>query len=293
MNTLDAHVYTYVRGRYRRGEIGAPARDAYLGTLLDLARTHGQRPPSQLGPATIDRWLERIAHLAPSTRRNAISRARLFGRWMQAEGVIRRDPTAHVPAVKIPHREPVTFTRAEVLRLIAALPDLRARVIVALMDDTAARCADVALLRVEDVNLAERTVLLRAKGRERLNPISPATARLIGAYLAETGATHGPVVRNRDQPHLGVLPSTISKYVRDWMWAAGVKSRPGDHRSAHGLRRTALSELMEASGDLQVVSEVAGHASMQTTVRHYLRRASVERKREAMTLRQAPVVRAA
>ena len=285
MPTLDTYVRNYVLGRWRRGELGDAARDAYTATLLGFSAAHGERPAKQCGPATVDRWLETTTHLSPTTRRNALSRVRGFCRYLQAQGIIRRDPTTHVPHIRAPHREPVTFTRAEVRALIAALPDLRAKVIVALMDDTAARCADVALLRCEDVNLDAGTVLLRAKGHERLNPISPATCRLIAAYLLETGARHGHLIRNRNDPSAGVTAATISHYVRDWMWAAGIKRRPGDGRSAHGLRRTCLSELMEACGDLQVVQEVAGHVRPDTTVRHYLRRASSARKREAMVQR--------
>lgn len=71
------------------------------------------------------------------------------------------------------------------------------------------------------------------------------------------------------------------------MWDAGIKQRPHDGRSAHTLRRTCLSELMEACGDVQVVQEVAGHARPDTTIRHYLRRVSDARMRDAMDLRRA------
>ncbi len=275
----------YITGRYRRGEIGEAARDAIAYTLSTLCEVHGQRPVGNLGPGTIDRWLESIADRAPSTRRNMISRVRGFTRWLQAKGMIQRDPTAHVQAVRIPHRLPVTLTRAQVHALVAALPDLRAKVIVALMDDVGARCADVAMLRVEDYDPSGRTILLRAKNHERRPPVSPATARLLDAYLAESGHSTGPLVRSRTSPHRGINAATVSHYVREWMWEAGVKQRPGDGRSAHGLRRTCLSELMEACGDIQVVQEVAGHVRPDTTVRHYLRPVSLERIRGAMERR--------
>jgi integrase len=283
---LVAAAHTYVTGRYRRGEIGAPARDAITYTLATLAEVHGRRPVSQLGPAIIDRWMETHAHLAPSTRRNMVSRVRTFCRWLQAQGKIRRDPTAHIPSIRVPHREPVTFSRPEVLAVVAALPDLRARLIVGIMDDVAARCADVALLRVEDYDPVRLTLLLRAKNHERRPPIAPATARLIEAYLSETGHSSGPLIRQRTEPHLGLSPATISRYVNRWVSEAGVKRRPLDGRSAHAFRRTCLSELMEACGDVQLVQEVAGHVRPDTTIRSYLRPVSTERVRAAMALRQ-------
>lgn len=283
---LAALAHRYTLARYRRGEISPATRQAIGYTLRDFAASHGNRPVAHLGPATVDRWLETIAHQAPATRRCALSRVRGFCRWLQADGHIKRDPTAHVPRIIQPHREPVTLTRAEVLRTVAAAPDLRARVILAIMDDVAARCADVAMLRCEDINRSTGTILLRAKGRERRPPISPATIRLIDAYLEQAGHSSGPLIRSKDHPARGLAAATISRYVRRWMIDAGVKQRPLDGRSAHAWRRTCLSEVMEACGDVQVVQELAGHASPETTIQHYLRPVSDVRMRAAMDARR-------
>ena len=75
---------------------------------------------------------------------------------------------------------------------------------------------------------------------------------------------------------------TISGYTRRWLRDAGVKSRSLDGRSAHGLRRTAGSDVMDACGDIRVVQEMLGHSQIETTARYYLRPVTLAQMRAAM-----------
>jgi len=50
------------------------------------------------------------------------------------------------------------------------------------------------------------------------------------------------------------------------MRAAKVKQRaPRDGASAHALRATAASDVLDACGDLRVVQEMLGHQNLATT----------------------------
>lgn len=273
-------------GRWRRGEISEPTRDAIRYTLDTLCTSFGDRPPSALGRRAVDRWLETIANRAPATRRNYLSRARAFARYLQAEGLIARDPFAHVPTIHEARREPVTLTRDQIARLHQALPDLRAQVIVELMDGLGARCCEMANATVEDYDPSKARILLRGKaGHERTLTLPWTTQTMLEEYLDETGIANGPLIRNRTWPERGLAAATFSHYLRNWMWAAEVKRRPLDGRSAHALRRTCGSELMEATGDIRVVQAVLGHARIETTARYYLRSVPLTRMAEAMAAR--------
>lgn len=286
MTPLKAHAHRYVLGRYRRGEIAAPTRDAITYSLSTLCDSFGNRPPSSLGRKAVDRWLETLADRAPATRRNYLSRGRAFARYLMAEGIIARDPFAHVPAIREPRREPVTLTRTQVEQLHQALPDLRARLIVEMMDGLGARCCEMANLHVEDYDASKARVVLRGKaGHERLVTLPAATQAMLEQYLDSYGIGTGPLIRNRNDPAAGLKAATFSHYLRNWMWAAGVKRRALDGRSAHALRRTCGSELMEATGDVRVVQAVLGHARIETTARFYLRTVALTRMAEAMAAR--------
>lgn len=283
---LKVHAERYVLGRWRRGEIADASRDAIRYTLDTLCDSFGDRPPSALGRKAVDRWLETIADRAPATRRNYLSRARAFARYLMAEGLITRDPFAHVPSINQPRREPVTLTRTQIGQLHATLPDLRARLIVELMDGLGARCCEMANLHVEDYDPSHGRILLRGKaGHERTLSVPASTQALLEQYLDDTRLGTGPLIRSRNHPERGLIPATYSQYLRNWLWAAGVKRRALDGRSAHALRRTCGSELMEATGDIRVVQAVLGHARIETTARYYLRPVALTRMADAMAAR--------
>lgn len=281
--TLTPHVIAYTSGRHRRGEIKAiTARDLRY-RLYGLCASFGNRPVTQLGPAAIDRWLETIAHKAPATRREYLSTVRGFTRYLQAEGLIKRDPTRHVPAIRQPRHAPVTLTTQEVAALLKAAPDKRALAILWLMVGCGCRCVEVARAQLDDYDPRSKTIRLVGKaGHERQIPVPIEAVRALDNYLDEIGRRGGPLIRSELHPNRGVAPATLSHYVRRWMNEAGVKARPLDGRSAHGLRRTACSDVMEASGSLLAVQEMAGHQSIETTARHYLRRVTMAQLREAM-----------
>lgn len=279
----------YVAGRYKRGEIGAATRRNLDQTLRTLCAVHGRRPVAQLGPNMIDRWLASIAHLSPTTRRNHVSRVRRFCRWLIHCGHLRRDPTLRLDPIRQPRKAVVTLTAGEIERLLAHVAhDDRATLVVTLMWDACARCSEVAGIGVEDYDPQRRMLTLRGKGgHEREIPLSHRTAAMLSTYIAAHGLGHGPLLRSRNDLAVGVAGATLSHYVRGWMIAAGVKVRARDGRSAHALRRTGGSELMEASGNIRVPQAYLGHARIETTARYYLRPVALDELRSAVEARHA------
>lgn len=282
--TLTPHIHAYVTGRRSRGEITATTAADIAHTLAGLDRTFGRRPLSQLGPAAIDRYREHIAHRADATRREYLSRVRCFCRWLVAQGLIACDPTEHVPPIRQPKTVPVTLTEAQVATLLRTVAhDRRATAIAWLMVGCGARCGEVAALRIEDYDPVGLTVLLVGKNSDqRVVPVPRVVARALNAYLDQTGCASGPLIRSELNPSRGLTAKTISGYMRGWLREAGVKVRAHDGRSAHGLRRTAASDVMDFCGDIRAVQAMLGHRHVETTARHYLRPISLEAMREAM-----------
>lgn len=281
MTTLHTEIVAYISGRLMRGEIRANTAADLRWTLYALERSFGHRPLGQLGPAAIDRWLASIGTLSDATRREYLSRVRGFTQWLVSQGKIAMDPTAHVPVIRQARRAPRTLNMGQVDALLKALPDRRARAVVLLMVGCGCRCAEVARLRVEDYD--GQTITVRGKSdHERSIPVPAAVAKAIDAYLDETGVVAGPLIRSQLNPSRGIAATTLSHYVRRWMRDAKIKARPLDGRSAHALRRTAASDVMDASGDVRVVQAMLGHQRLETTARSYLRPVSMEAMREAM-----------
>src|SRR5690606_5624659 len=147
--------------------------------------------------------------------------------------------------------------------------------LVLLMFDAGCRCVEVSRLDVDDIDRETSTVRLRGKGgHERDVPISPATVAAVDRYLLAAGHHAGPLVRTEDGRSARLGPERISGLVGRMFRAAGVKVRPYDGRSAHGLRAAAASDVFAGCQDPQIVQQFLGHADMQSLGR-YLRRADL------------------
>lgn len=284
--TLTPYIAAYLKNRRTRGEINQRTALDVSFTLAGFSRTFGNRPLPQLGPAAIDRWLESIAHLEPSTRRNYLSRIRTFTDWMLHQGHIHKDPCAGIKPIVQPEPMPVTLRPSEVGQLLEFLPDSRARAVIMLEYGMGLRAGEVSRLTTRDWDQTAGTMLIRGKRmKERTLPVPDEVARALRAYLAEVGERPGPLIRSVTRPWAGLSPATLSHYVRFWMRDAGVKRGPNDGRSGHSFRRTAATELLDACGDVRVVSAFLGHSNTAVTMKHYIRRAELAQIRTAMEVR--------
>lgn len=282
MSTLTKPAIAYVRDRRKRGEITQRTGRNMEYALAKLDASFGDRPLDRFGRRSIERWLESIAHLAPATRRLHLSVVRGFCRHLVERGLIDRDPSEHIAPIRQPRTMPRTLTPSEVAALYRAAPDQRARAIIALMVGCGLRCVEVSRLDVADYDPDRRTIEVRGKGQhERVVPMPVETVEEVERYLADVGARSGPMIRSTRTASAPLGAGTISIYMSRMAWDAGVKRAAWDGRSAHGLRRTAASDVLDACGDLALVADMLGHRGYGS-LPHYLRRASVEKMRGAM-----------
>lgn len=279
--TLVPYVCRYIHRQRSTGEIQADTANNKWAPLMALCRAHGRRPLDQFGSGTIIRWLQTRAHLKPSTRCSQWSVVRCFSQWLVEEGLVRTNPCAAIKAPQRPRSVPRALEEADVAALLQVAPDARGRAIVWLMVGMGLRCVEVHRLHVED--WAQRDNLMRVigKGRHEREVAVPTEARFaLAAYLLEHPATSGPFVRSYTHSR-AIRPGTLSHYLSDWMRLAGVKLTSYDGRSAHALRHTAASDVLDHCGDLRVVQQMLGHQHLSSTS-VYLRRVGARRMLEAM-----------
>lgn len=285
MGTLGPIITRYVNERRDRQEVTKTSARRIGVALHSLDESFGNRPLNLFGPAAVERWLSTHPDWKPSTRMTNMSAARTFCRWMVRRKLIGTDPFAEIKLPRRPRPAPRPLNRDEIAALLKVAPDSRGRLIVWLMFGLGLRCIGVANLRVEDVDYVNRTINVTEKrGNERRLPLTNEVLAELDRYRFGYPATSGPLIRSYTQHWQGMSAPHIGALVTRWMKAAGVKRRPWDGVSAHALRRTALTEVAEATGDAFIVQEMAGWASPATAA-HYVRRANVERVRKAMEAR--------
>jgi site-specific recombinase XerD len=255
--------------------------------LTGLVRVVGTGP---LDRAAILEWQETTGHLAPATRRLYLATAKCFCRWLVLEGLLEQDPTLGIGRVREPRRVPRALPETSVCQLLDQVAgDLRLAAIVWLMVEVGLRCVEVSGLDIADFDPYTSSLTVHGKGgHERIVPLPPAARAALDRYLdggrRQLGRALFQAVGSRRPGDGRISARQISRQVGRAMRAAGIH-RSGDGRSAHALRHTCASDVLERCGDVRLVQELLGHQSLATT-QIYLRRASLEQLRRAVDGRE-------
>jgi site-specific recombinase XerD len=218
-------------------------------------------------PKTVTDW---TAHhrFGPATERAALSHLRQFFRWCIEHGHLKADPMVLIRPPKQPRAVPRCLALDELVQLGDALPNARAVLVVTFMLDMGLRRAEVAGLDMADIDMRSGVVRVTGKGgHQRLLPLTPTARLMMTKYLAERGASGGPLIRSQTRPGQGIQPATLGKLVSQWMRDAGFKM-PKDGKSGHSLRHSFATNLDRHGAPLSVIKDALGHAEESTTWRY-------------------------
>jgi len=229
--------------------------------------------------ATVAEFLMRLREgdadhpsLSPTSAARTVVAVRGFHRFAVADGLATSDPAAAVkppsPAKRLPKALPLSDVEAILQAAGAPGTTLaqRDRALLEVLYGTGARISEAVGLDVDDLDLVDRTVLLRGKGgKQRLVPlgsfaIESLTTYLHGGRQALLTARSGPAV---------FLNSRGGRLSRQSAWAVLNKAAEaaGVTRevSPHTLRHSFATHLLDGGADVRVVQELLGHASVTTT----------------------------
>jgi integrase/recombinase XerD len=224
--------------------------------------------------------------LSASSSARAVVAVRGLHRFALTEGVVAVDVAREVRSPTGPRRLPKAIAVEDVERLLdaAGYPGtalaLRDRALLELLYGSGARISEAVGLAVDDLELSERTVLLRGKGgRHRRVPLGGYAVRALEAYLVRAR----PELAARGTGTAAVfLNSRGGPLSRQSAWVvlrtAAERAGLATGISPHTLRHSFATHLMEGGADVRVVQELLGHASVTTTQIYTL--VTVDRLRE-------------
>jgi site-specific recombinase XerD len=168
-------------------------------------------------------------------------------------------------------RVPPKGAEEKVMAVARTLDRVRDRAILEFLYSSGCRRAEVVGLRVEDLDLEERSAKVTGKGdKQRVVFYSTLAAELIRAHLAERGNPGGkaPVfVRIRKGGQIAKVPkplstSTIADLVEKVCMLAGVEKGAF---SPHSFRHAFAIRVLRETKDLSLVQDLLGHESPHST----------------------------
>jgi integrase/recombinase XerD len=179
------------------------------------------------------------------------------------------NPASGIVSLRLPASAPkAILTKEEMGRLLDSIDinarlGLRDRAMFELMYSSGLRVSEVSRLKSSDVDLSARQVLVRQGkwGKDRMVPVGEVAVSFLKLFLrgeTDAGRLFGGQWR-RDE----ISPAAINRRFKLLLHRAGLY-RAG--LSAHSIRHSVATHLLENGADLRYVQELLGHESIETTV---------------------------
>jgi site-specific recombinase XerD len=182
------------------------------------------------------------------------------------------DEHIHCPVIprrhrlKEPQRLPRPVSRSDQTRFFATINDLRDRAMFTIMLRCGLRISEVAHLLLTDLHLDDPAprLITRGKGsRERAVYLSPQAERAVRAYLTTRPKAPSDSVFLSAQHH-PLSSAAIHKRIMRYRRQAGLQL------SAHRLRHSFATELLQAGMPVTSIQKLMGHRWLETTQNYLL-----------------------
>ncbi len=236
---------------------------------------------AEVEPRDVKQLAKRVADrgVSPNTVRLALAPVRALFATAVEEGLIRSNPTQGVRVARAMAREAdeekvKALTPDELNALIAGIPD-RERLFFCFLAQTGLRIGEAIALRVGDVDLGRRRVLVRrrwyrdsfappkSKYGRRDVPLAPGMARALWPHVA--GRDADALVFTSEMGRMVDQSNLASRVLKPSARRAGVP-----WCSFHTFRHTAASAFFRAGWNAKQVQLVLGHHSPAFTLATYV-----------------------
>jgi integrase/recombinase XerD len=236
-------------------------RKFYQRHVRKLAEFHG-RSPAELGLADVESFLLHLCRdrgFCSATRNQYAAGLRFFF----GTTLGRRDWVSSLPFARTPSKLPIVLSGGEVERLLGAFDSPTHRAIAMLCYGAGLRSREACELRVEDIDGQRRLLLIRhgsKGGKHRQLPLTPRLHRELRAYYRAV-RPEGPHLFPGRGTGRAITRAAFYEMLCRAVDVAGI-DKPV---SAHTLRHSYATHLIEAGADLRAVQLLLGHASLEST----------------------------
>lgn len=185
---------------------------------------------------------------------------RSFYLWAHRRGYLERNPVAMIQPKRVQPAPAVRFEDEEIIRLLIAAAERDPRRAWAILACLAlgTRRTEFVSIRLSDIDWTRKVVTLcYTKGRRpREVDLGPWAEEAVRELMAWSDGVR----------LLPIEPNTLNNWVHDAVADAGLRAEKGGRRrTAHTLRATFVSKLLDEGIPPQVVGAIVGHRSLNTT----------------------------
>jgi integrase/recombinase XerC len=202
---------------------------------------------------------------------------RSFFQFLIRDGRRKTNPAELISSPRLPKKLPSYLPEEEAVRVVempkgASFKDLRDHSILELLYASGLRVRELVGLNDENLDMPQQLVRAFGKGRkQRIVPFGEFAARALSGYLAERERTG--LSEAEDDGHTPLFISIrghrlSARDVQHLVETTRMQLPSGRRLTAHTLRHTFATHLLERGADLRAIQELLGHASLATTQKY-------------------------
>jgi integrase/recombinase XerC len=215
--------------------------------------------------------------LAKTSIARKLACLRTFFKFLVRDRRLKSNPAELISSPRLPKKLPSPLQESEAAIVVEvprgdSLKDLRDRAILELLYASGLRVRELAGLNDENLDLPQQLVRVFGKGRkQRVVPFGDFAARALTSYLEERDRIGAAEPDDDGQMPVFVSIRGRRLSVRD-VQRVVEKTRmllpSGRRLSAHTLRHSFATHLLERGADLRAIQELLGHSSLATTQKY-------------------------
>lgn len=234
----------------------------YLACCKRFAAYHW-RSPRLMGLEEVKEFLGYLMAGSGSIERLKMHVAGL--KFLYGVTLDRPEVADRLPWPKVPHKKPAILSGKEVEAVLAAIPSLVPAMVVLTAYGAGLRVSEAVRLRVEDIDGKRGLIHVRlGKGKKDRYVMLPARLhKALRAYWTKVRPQDGwlfPGKKKRTHLHSTAVNWALKE--------AAKKAKLKKRVTAHTLRHSFGTHLLELGTDIRVIQALLGHASIRTTARY-------------------------
>jgi len=247
----------------RLRNISTETQRSYIHYIADYAE-YFHTSPDRLGPEAVREYqiyLTEERKMAPQTVNCFTAAAKfLYQTTLELPWSDRHFVRARVPA-----KLPVVLSATEMAQFFAAMGILKHRAVLMICYGAGLRISEVVQLKPAHIDSSRMLIRIeQGKGdKDRYVPLSPRLLRVLREYWRKQRPA-GPWLFPAIKPYKHISPATIQQVCREAALLAGLEKRV----TAHTLRHSFASHLLENGEDIRVIQVLLGHRRIETTARY-------------------------
>lgn len=164
---------------------------------------------------------------------------------------------------KKPKQLPKVISEEQVFSMLKSISNLKHKLIVSLLYSSGLRMNELLSLRIKDIDFQENTILIRkGKGnKDRISVLADSMMPLIEQYKAENKPNYWLIENGQRKKYSASSVNAVIK-------RAGKRVGVLQEISAHTLRHSFATHLLEQGTDLRYIQKLLGHNNVKTTERY-------------------------